>query len=84
MSGMCLTDLCRIALQLCRYNVFAELFNCCLCLQQVAGAVLVAACLLNVPPSFLEFLLCLPWRQLEDLSLRYSVQAAPQHGHMQY
>ena len=35
--------------------------------QQVAGAVLVIACLLNAPPSFLEFLLCIPWRHLGDL-----------------
>lgn len=35
--------------------------------QQVAGAVLIVACLLNTTPSFLEFLLCIPWRQLGEL-----------------
>lgn len=37
------------------------------CMQQVAGTVLSVACLLNAPPSFLEFLLCIPWRHLGGL-----------------
>ena len=36
-------------------------------LQHVAGVALVVACLLNAPPSFLEFLLCIPWRHLGEL-----------------
>lgn len=39
----------------------------CLHVQQIAGLVLVVACLLNAPPSFLEFLLCVPWRHLGEL-----------------
>jgi hypothetical protein len=37
-------------------------------LQAVAGAALAVSSLMNAPPGFLEFLLCIPWRQLP---LRY-------------
>ncbi|DBB08446.1 TPA: hypothetical protein ACH3X3_008597 [Trebouxia sp. C0006] len=39
--------------------------------QHIAGVALVVACLLNAPPSFLEFLLCVPWRHLGELYPRY-------------
>lgn len=43
----------------------------CLCcfvlLQAVAGAALAASALMNAPPGFLEFLLCIPWRRLPQL-----------------
>ncbi|KAA6429320.1 MAG: hypothetical protein FRX49_00715, partial [Trebouxia sp. A1-2] len=35
--------------------------------QHIAGVALVVACLLNAPPSFLEFLLCVPWQHLGEL-----------------
>lgn len=35
--------------------------------QAVAGAALAASALMNAPPGFLEFLLCIPWRQLPQL-----------------
>ncbi len=35
--------------------------------QAVAGAALCVASLLNAPPGFLEFLLCVPWRKLTQL-----------------
>ena len=34
---------------------------------QVASAVLSVSCLLNAPPGFLEFLLCVPWQKLNLL-----------------
>jgi hypothetical protein len=37
------------------------------CLQAVAGAALCVAALMNAPPGFLEFLLCVPWRKLSQL-----------------
>lgn len=36
-------------------------------LQAVAGAALAASALMNAPPGFLEFLLCIPWRRLPQL-----------------
>lgn len=44
--------------------------------QAVAGAALSAAALLNLPPWFLEFLLCLPWARLGEL-YRCAACAAP-------
>eukprot|EP00775_Hariotina_reticulata_P008350 gene8350-8535_t len=35
--------------------------------RAVAGAALAASCLMNAPPGFLEFLLCIPWSQLPQL-----------------
>lgn len=44
---------------------FAELSAemCC----QTAAAALCVSCLLNAPPGFLEFLLCVPWQKLSQL-----------------
>jgi hypothetical protein len=36
-------------------------------LQAAAGAALAASALMNAPPGFLEFLLCIPWRRLPQL-----------------
>jgi hypothetical protein len=48
--------------------LFGAAFCCCLLLllllQAVAGAALAVSSLMNAPPGFLEFLLCIPWRQL--------------------
>lgn len=35
--------------------------------QAVAAAALVLAALLNAPPGFLEFIICIPWRSLGEL-----------------
>jgi hypothetical protein len=35
--------------------------------RKVASAALSVACLLNAPPGFLEFLLCVPWEQAPAL-----------------
>lgn len=35
--------------------------------KAVASAAMCVACLLNTPPGFLEFLLCVPWRKLSEL-----------------
>jgi Sec-independent protein translocase protein TatA len=49
-----------------------------LVLQAVAGAALAASALMNAPPGFLEFLLCIPWRRLPQLypSTAAAVRAA--------
>lgn len=36
-------------------------------LQAVASAALAVSALMNAPPGFLEFLLCVPWRKLSQL-----------------
>ena len=38
--------------------------------RRVAAAALAVATLMNAPPGFLEFLLCMPWRELGPLYLR--------------
>lgn len=38
--------------------------------RSVAGAALAVATLMNAPPGFLEFLLCVPWAELGPLYLR--------------
>lgn len=35
--------------------------------QAVASAALCVSALLNAPPGFLEFLLCVPWHKLSQL-----------------
>lgn len=36
-------------------------------LQAVASTALALAALLNAPPGFLEFIICIPWRRLAEL-----------------
>lgn len=72
-------DLCQVSMSRLKSKLLltTAALDCCsqllftlvhmVLVQQVAGAVLVVACLLNAPPSFLEFLLCIPWRHLGDL-----------------
>lgn len=44
--------------------MFSAICAACPLLQAVAGAALAVSSLMNAPPGFLEFLLCIPWRQL--------------------
>jgi hypothetical protein len=59
------------------------LFHCVL--QAVAGAALAASALMNAPPGFLEFLLCIPWRRLPQLypSTAAAGRKAPSAGQQQ-
>lgn len=43
----------------------------------MAGAALAVSALLNSPPGFLEFLLCIPWPRLPELYPR-NAEAAPE------
>lgn len=52
-------------------------FYCC---QAVAAAALAVSALMNAPPGFLEFLLCIPWRQLPQLYPAVSGTAEQQHS----
>ena len=38
--------------------------------RAVAGAVLCVSALMNTPPGFLEFVLCIPWNELPRLYQR--------------
>lgn len=48
------------------------------CVQAVAAAALAVSSLMNAPPGFLEFLLCIPWRQLPLLYPAVSSSAEQQ------
>ena len=48
--------------------------------QAVAGAALCAACLLNMPASFVELLLCVPWHKLSSLRGKPDIQALASHA----
>ena len=61
-------DLCQVRSRMkCTSPALCLLLTFTSPVQHVAGAVLIVACLLNATPSFLEFLLCIPWRHLGEL-----------------